>query len=63
MVNASVYAAAPRSPFLRACADSEAEQIAVVQDLAPRLAIVPLLAHEVVGEGQLTALVEGGPGS
>jgi arsenite-transporting ATPase len=58
VVNSSLLAAAPRSPFLRARADSEKAQIAAVAALAERVAIVPLLDHEVVGEAQLSALVD-----
>ena len=58
VVNNSLLAAAPHSPFLRARANNEVEQIDVVRALADRVAIVPLLAHQVVGEAPLAALVE-----
>ncbi|MFA6297520.1 MAG: arsenical pump-driving ATPase [Nocardioides sp.] len=60
VVNNSILAARPESPFLRTRALGEAEQIGVVQRLSDRAAIVPLLAHEPVGEQRLAALVEGG---
>lgn len=58
VVNNSVLAARPESPFLRARAKSEAEQIEAVEAMAARVAIVPLLAHQVVGEACLAALAE-----
>lgn len=57
LVNNSLLAALPESAFLRARAKNEAEQIETVEAMAERVAIVPLLPHEVVGEAQLTALV------
>jgi arsenite-transporting ATPase len=56
-VNNSLLAAEPQSPFLRARANNETDQIRAVEALAERVAIVPLLHHEIVGEAQLTALV------
>ncbi|WP_423246808.1 ArsA-related P-loop ATPase [Sinomonas puerhi] len=58
VVNNSIAAARPESAFLRARAASERDQIERVQDLADRLAIVPLLAQEPVGIGRLGALTE-----
>lgn len=56
VVNTSLAAAQPQSAFLRRRARAEAEQIAVVEDLADRVAIVPLLSREPVGEDRLVAL-------
>jgi arsenite-transporting ATPase len=58
VVNNSLLAARPESPFLRARANSEIEQVATVESLADRVAIVPLQAGEVVGEAALAALVD-----
>jgi arsenite-transporting ATPase len=58
VVNNSLLAAEPESPFLRARANSELEQIAVVESLADRVAVVPLRAGEVIGEAALAALVD-----
>ena len=57
VINSSLLAAGPRSPFLRARAHGEIDQIAAVESLADRVAIVPLLAHEIVGEAPLAGLV------
>jgi arsenite-transporting ATPase len=56
VVNNSLAAAHPASPFLRQRAVNELPQIARVQTLTPRLAIIPLLAEEPIGEARLTAL-------
>jgi arsenite-transporting ATPase len=58
VVNNSLLAARPESPFLRARANSEIEQVATVESLADRVAIVPLQAGEVVGEAALAGLVD-----
>jgi arsenite-transporting ATPase len=58
VVNNSLAAARPRSPFLQARADAELGRIAVVETLAERIAIVPLLAAEPVGEMRLAQLTE-----
>lgn len=58
VVNNSLAAAHPESPFLRTRAASEAVQIARVQNLADRTAIIPLLAQEPVGIGRLADLTE-----
>ena len=50
VVNTSLAAARPQSAFLRKRAAAEAEQIAVVESLAGRVAIVPLLSQEPIGE-------------
>ena len=60
VVNNSVLAARPESPFLRARATSEVEQIEAVEAMAERVAIVRLLAHEAVGVSHLAALVGDG---
>lgn len=56
VVNYSIAAAAPTSAFLRRRARAELEQIDTVRSLAPRLAVLPLLGEEPVGQvllGQL----------
>jgi arsenite-transporting ATPase len=58
VVNNSIAAARPESAFLRARAGSEAAQIARVQELADRVALIPLLPHEPVGIDRLAALTE-----
>ena len=60
VVNGSLLAARPHSPFLQARAAGEAAQIAVVESLADRVALVPLLAEEPVGQARLGALVDAG---
>ncbi|MET4706034.1 arsenical pump-driving ATPase [Frigoribacterium sp. UYMn621] len=59
VVNNSIAAAHPRSPFLRQRAANEVEQLGRVRALSPRLAIVPLLAEEPIGERRLSALTDG----
>jgi arsenite/tail-anchored protein-transporting ATPase len=56
VVNTSLAAAQPESAFLRHRASAEAEQIAVVESLTDRVAIVPLLREEPVGEARLAAI-------
>ena len=58
VVNMSLAAAQPQSPFLRRRAAAEAEQIAAVAGLADRLAVVPLLDQEPVGEARLASVTE-----
>jgi arsenite-transporting ATPase len=58
VVNSSVAAAGPESPFLRRRARNEVEQIDRVRELAARVAIVPMLAEEPVGVERLTALCD-----
>lgn len=60
VVNGSIAAARPESAFLRARAGSEAPQIARVQELADRIALLPLLSQEPVGIDRLAALTEPG---
>jgi arsenite-transporting ATPase len=62
IINNSIAAAAPDSPFLRARAANELAEIDQVQRrYADRLALVPLLAAEPVGIPALRALQEGRP--
>jgi arsenite-transporting ATPase len=61
VVNSSLLAADPESPFLRARAHHEIDQVAIVESLAERVAIVPLLPGDVTGEAALAALVDEGP--
>jgi len=56
VVNNSLAAARPSSAFLRQRAANELVEIARVQTLAPRMAIIPLLAEEPIGEARLTEL-------
>lgn len=56
VVNNSIAAARPESAFLKQRAAGEAEQIAIVKSLAERVAIVPLMAIEPIGEKRLAAL-------
>ena len=57
VITNSLAAAEPASPFLRRRAMAELDQIERVEGMAPRLAIVPLLAHEPIGEARLSALL------
>ncbi len=59
VVNNSIAAAHPRSPFLRQRARNEVEQIARVKEIADRVAIIPLLVEEPIGVARLSALVHG----
>jgi arsenite/tail-anchored protein-transporting ATPase len=59
VVNNSIAAAHPESPFLRQRAANEVEQISRVRELTSRVAIVPLLAEEPIGEAKLSALSAG----
>ena len=56
VVNASLTAAAPTSPFLRARARAESPSLASVARLCDRVAVLPLLAHEPVGAPALSEL-------
>ena len=60
VINNSIAAAHPESPFLRRRAASEIEQFDRVQVLADRVAVVPLLSTEPVGETRLAALSDTG---
>lgn len=59
VVNNSIAAAHPESSFLRQRAANEVEQIARVRALSSRVAIVPLLAEEPIGETRLAAVTAG----
>ncbi|MBI1351217.1 MAG: arsenical pump-driving ATPase [Actinomycetales bacterium] len=59
VINYSLLAAHPESPFLRVRADNEATQVARVESLTDRAAIVPLMAHETVGEERLSSVARG----
>ncbi|TFC03338.1 arsenical pump-driving ATPase [Cryobacterium sp. MDB2-33-2] len=61
VVNASLAAARPESAFLRARAGSEVEQIDRVCSLAERVAVVPLLPAEPIGQDKLAALARLAP--
>ena len=56
VVNGSLAAAAPSSPFLRTRARAEAAPLARVSRLCPRVAVLPLLTEEPVGPTALAAL-------
>jgi arsenite-transporting ATPase len=56
VVNNSIAAAHPQSPFLRMRAANEVEQVDRVRALSRRVAIVPLLADEPIGVVKLAAL-------
>ncbi|HEY5183901.1 MAG TPA: ArsA-related P-loop ATPase, partial [Actinomycetes bacterium] len=56
VVNNSVAAARPQSPFLQQRAAAELEQMAEVENISPRVAIIPLLAAEPIGEVRLSEL-------
>jgi arsenite-transporting ATPase len=58
VVNGSLMASAPRSPFLRARALAEAAPLARVQQLFGRVGVLPLLAHEPVGAAALSELTK-----
>ncbi len=58
VINDSIAAAHPKTMFLRHRAASEIEQVNRVQSLANRIAMVPLLATEPVGEDRLAALTQ-----
>jgi len=56
VINNSIAAAHPRTPFLRARAASELEQITKVHTLTDRFALIPLLPAEPIGVEKLSAL-------
>ena len=56
VINNSIAAAHPETVFLRHRAAAEIEQVKRVYSMAGRVAMVPLLATEPVGEDQLDAL-------
>ncbi|HET8878726.1 MAG TPA: arsenical pump-driving ATPase [Arthrobacter sp.] len=56
VINNSIAAAHPQTPFLRARAAGELEQITKVRALTDRLALIPLLPEDPIGESKLSAL-------
>ena len=56
VINNSLAASRPQTPFLQARAAAEIPEITRVRALADRIALVPLLATEPIGEEKLTAL-------
>jgi arsenite/tail-anchored protein-transporting ATPase len=58
VITSSLAAARPASAFLQRRAASEIEQIATVRSLTNRMAIIPLLATEPIGETRLADLAE-----
>jgi len=59
VVNNSIAAARPDSTFLRQRAANELDQIDRVRALADRVAIIPLLPREPIGEALLAELTDG----
>jgi len=58
VINSSIAAAHPETVFLRHRAAGEIEHVGRVQSLAARVAIVPMLEDEPVGEYRLAALTQ-----
>ena len=58
VVNGSLTAAAPTSPFLSARALAEEASLTRVQELCGRAGVLPLLAHEPVGAAALSELTK-----
>lgn len=58
VVNSSIAAANPTSPFLRRRARNELEHIHRVKELSSRVAIIPMQSEEPIGPSRLTALSE-----
>jgi len=58
VINSSIAAAHPETVFLRHRAAGEIEHVGRVQSLAARVAIVPMLEDEPVGEDRLAALTQ-----
>lgn len=58
VVNSSVAAADPRSPFLRMRAATEAGPLAAVEQEAVRVAVIPVQVDEPVGARQLARLLD-----
>ncbi|MDQ0767919.1 arsenite-transporting ATPase [Pseudarthrobacter defluvii] len=56
VINNSIAAAHPQTPFLQARAAGEIEQIRKVHTLTDRVSLIPLLAEEPIGEAKLSAL-------
>ena len=61
VINNSVAAARPRSPFLRQRPLAEVDQIEAAARYADRIALIPLLADGPVGEARLAGLAEPTP--
>ena len=59
VINNSLLAAHPDSPFLRVRASNETDHIALVESLTDRVAIVPLMAQEPIGEERLASVING----
>ena len=59
VINNSLLAAQPESPFLRVRAENEVDQIARVESLSGRVAIVPLMSDEPVGVERLGSILTG----
>ncbi len=62
VVNTSLAATSPTSPFLQARARAELPSLVRVAGLCERVALLPMLAHEPVGTSALSALVRHGTG-
>jgi arsenite-transporting ATPase len=56
VINNSIAAAHPQTPFLQARAAGEMDQITKVHTLTDRVALIPLLPEEPIGEAKLSAL-------
>jgi arsenite-transporting ATPase len=56
-INNSLLAAQPESPFLRVRAENEVDQIALVESLSDRVAIVALMSDEPVGVERLGSIL------
>lgn len=56
IINNSIAAAHPRSAFLRQRAVAEIDQITAAAAHTERIAVIPLLADEPIGERRLAAL-------
>jgi arsenite-transporting ATPase len=59
VINNSLLAARPGSPFLRVRANNEGDQVTRVETLTDRVAIVPLMSEEPVGLERLGSLLTG----
>ncbi|QDO88134.1 arsenical pump-driving ATPase [Ornithinimicrobium ciconiae] len=59
VINNSLLAARPESPFLQVRAQNEVDQVARVESLSDRVAVVPLLSDEPVGVERLGSIVTG----
>ena len=57
VVNASLAAAHPTAPLLARRAAAEVPHLARVREVAPRVAVIPLLADEPIGAERLRSLV------